>query len=103
MATIVVLVFGAFSLIGGMIGYFKAGSMASLIAGGVSGLVLIACAYGMKQGVKGAAVAALIVALALGIRFAGTYIQHNKVMPDLIMIVLSSAAVLAILLKLFKK
>ena len=38
---IVVGLFGLFSLAGGLIGYFKAGSMASLIAGGVSGLILL--------------------------------------------------------------
>lgn len=103
MAEIAVLIFGVFSLVGGVIGYVKAGSMASLIAGGISGLVLLACAYGMRQGVKGAAIAALIVALALGLRFLGTFMQHQKVMPDLIMIVLSSITIVTILLRLFKK
>lgn len=103
MAAIVVLVFGAFTLVGGLIGYFKAGSTASLIAGGVSGLVLLACGYGMQRGVKGAAIAALLVSLALGFRFFGTYMQHHKVMPDLIMIVLSAASVLSVALALFRK
>lgn len=103
MSTIVTLVFGIFCIAGGLIGYFKASSTASLIAGGLSGVLLIACSYGMRQGSRAAVVAALAVAVLLGLRFLGTFMRNHRVMPDLIMIVLSLAAVLAIVLSLFRK
>ncbi len=95
-ATVVVAIYGAFSLVGGVIGYVKAKSRASLIAGSVSGILLLACAYGLRQGSRAAAIGALVIALLLGGRFAGTWRRNHRVMPDLLMILLSLATLLAI-------
>lgn len=62
--------YGLLSLTGGVIGYAKAKSRASLIAGGISGLVLIGSAVlAASHPVAGLAVASL-VSLALVGRFA---------------------------------
>ena len=92
-AAVVVGLYGAFSLIGGVIGYLKAKSQASLVAGSVSGVLLLACAYGIHQGHRTAAVGALLIALALGGRFAGTWRRTHRLMPDLLMVLLSLATV----------
>jgi uncharacterized membrane protein (UPF0136 family) len=87
--------YGIFSLIGGFIGYLKASSLPSLIAGTISGIILLVCAYGISEGNHFAAWASILVSLALGIRFLKTIIKRFKVMPDLIMILLSAATIIA--------
>ena len=95
-ATIVVGLYGAFSLVGGVIGYLKAKSQASLAAGSVSGVLLLACAYGVSQGQRAAAVGALLIAFVLGGRFAGTWRRTHRLMPDLLMVLLSLATIAAV-------
>ena len=70
LALSIVAGYGALALVGGVIGYLKAGSRASLIAGGVSGLVLIGSSLlALSHPVVGLALASL-VSLALVARFA---------------------------------
>ena len=95
MPVTIVAAYGVFSLIGGLIGFLKARSTASLIAGGVSGMLLLACAYGMRHGHPSSAWGSLVIAAALGARFLGTWLKTKRVMPDLIMIVFSAAAIAA--------
>ena len=85
-SAIVVGFYGFISLVGGVIGYAKAKSTASLIAGSVSGIVLLACAYGLMHGSRAAAIVSTVTALALGGRFFGVWIRKRRVMPDLIMV-----------------
>ena len=95
MVAVVVASYGVFSLVGGMIGYLKAHSTASLLAGSVSGVLLLLCAYGIGQGSRLAALGSLIIAIALGARFVGTWRQKRRVMPDLLMVLFSAATLLA--------
>jgi len=100
---IIVGLFGLFSLTGGLIGYFKAGSMVSLIAGGLSGIILLLSAYGISKGNQVTAYLALVVALLLGGRFMMTLIKSFKVMPDLLMVVFSLVTILMLGMYLLKK
>ena len=94
-AATVVASYGVFSLIGGVIGYRKANSAASLVAGGLSGALLLLCAYGIGQGSRTAALGSLLIAAALGARFTGTWLKKRRVMPDLLMVLFSAATLLA--------
>ena len=96
LSTTVVLIYGMFNVVGGLIGYLKAKSTASLMAGSIAGLVLLGCAYALSHGSQAAAIASLIVALALGTRFAMTWRRTHRVMPDLIMVALSLVTLLAV-------
>ena len=87
--------YGALSLAGGAIGYAKARSRASLIAGSTSGALLIACAIGLQHGHRAAAVAGGVTALALGARFFAVWLQKRRVMPDLIMVLGATVTVVA--------
>ena len=91
----VIASYGLFSLAGGIIGYLKAKSTASLIAGSVSGASLLLCAYGIGQGSRLGVFGSLVIALALGGRFFGTWRKNRRVMPDLLMVLFSAAALLA--------
>ena len=87
--------YGAFSIAGGIIGYVKARSTASLIAGTMSGALLLLCAAGMSQGRPVATWGSLAIAAALGARFLGTWLKTRRVMPDLIMVLFSAATIAA--------
>ena len=99
---VVVLAFGLFSLIGGFIGYVKASSRASLIAGFLSGLALMACAYGIWKGVRIASLASLGIAVLLGGRFLGTWFKKRRLVPDLLMVLFSLATLILVGLKLIR-
>ncbi len=100
---IIVLLFGIFSLTGGIIGYTKAGSVPSLVAGSVSGILLILSAIGLSRNYMAASYVALLVALLLGARFVMTIIKNFKVMPDLIMILFSATTIVAVIIYVVKK
>ncbi len=103
LTTVVVTLFGIINIVGGLIGYFKAESTASLLAGGLSGIVLLICAYGISKGNNIASIVSIIVALALGVRFISTILKQFKVMPDLIVIVFSLLTIIIVGLSLLKK
>jgi uncharacterized membrane protein (UPF0136 family) len=92
-------VIGLMSAGGGFIGFKKAGSKASLIAGSVSGAVLLAAAALLAQGATtlGLAVAGL-TCLALAGRFVPAYLKTRKPMPQGIMALLSSGGLLTAIL-----
>ena len=101
-ATLVVFFYGLFSLIGGVIGHLKAKSKASLIAGSLSGMALLACAYGLKIGNNMAPFVSLGIAFLLGARFLGTWFKTRRLMPDFLMILFSLAVFVSVGLKLMR-
>ena len=94
MTVIVVASYGLFSLAGGVIGYLKAKSTASLLAGSLCGVLLLLCAYGIGQASRAALAGSLLIALALGGRFLGTWRRCHRLMPDLLMVLFSAATLL---------
>ena len=101
-AVVIVFLFGIFNLLGGWIGYIKAGSKASLIAGSLAGVVLLGCAYGLRHGSPWAMLVSLVVSILLGGRFLGTWLKNRRVMPDLLMILLSLATIVAVGMKFLR-
>jgi uncharacterized membrane protein (UPF0136 family) len=89
--------FGAFSFVGGVIGYLKAKSRASLIAGTISGALLalagwLAGHYGGGAGRAGVFLG-LFVSAALAVRFGKAFRSTKKVFPAGIMTLLGVAGV----------
>src|SRR5262249_13346666 len=76
-AAIVTALYGLISLVGGCIGYAKAGSTASLVAGGVSGILLLICAGGVYVRPSWSLIGAIIISLALAARFAATLAKES--------------------------
>lgn len=94
------LLFGAVSLILGISGYLRAKSIASLIAGGISGIGLAASAVvAMKHkdqpGVNLGYVMALVLSVLLLGRFLPAFLKSKKFYPAGIMALLSLLGVAA--------
>ncbi len=82
-ATGVFGVFGALSIAGGAIGFKKAGSKASLVAGGLAGVGLLGAAYCIATGaVASGLVLGGGISLLLGGRFLPAYMRTKQLMPQ---------------------
>jgi uncharacterized membrane protein (UPF0136 family) len=95
------ILFGLVSIAGGALGYARAKSKASLIAGGVSGALLILAGL-LPPGVPGF-VLALIVSVLLLVHFGRSYAAKGKPMPAIPMIVLSGLCIVLTAIAWFSK
>ena len=102
MAYTIVLIYGIFTLVGGVIGFLKAKSKASLIAGGIFGILLLICANGIKNGNLDSYIVAGLISLVLGIRFFKTWLAKRKLMPDLLMVVFSVLSLIIIIVEIIR-
>ena len=83
------IVFGLLTIAGGLMGYIKAGSTASLIAGSISGVLLLVAAFLLPGHVVAGLTIAIIVSLLLAGRFLPAFFRTGKLMPNGIMALLS--------------
>jgi uncharacterized membrane protein (UPF0136 family) len=95
------LLFGLVSIVGGALGYARAKSKASLIAGGVSGGLLIIAGLLPRGGPS--FILALLVSVLLVIHFGRTYAAKKKPMPAIPMIVLSGLCIVVTAIAWFSK
>lgn len=97
------LLFGVVTIAGGVIGFVRAKSTASLIAGGISGALLVFAAYAIPVlGPRTGLLLGLVVSLALAARFGMAFRKTRKVMPAALIaalgiggVVLTAAALFA--------
>jgi uncharacterized membrane protein (UPF0136 family) len=80
-AKIYFIIFGLLTIVGGVIGYVKAGSTASIIAGAISGIALIVAAYLLPGNVAVGLILAGVVSIALAGKFIPDFMKAGKVMP----------------------
>jgi uncharacterized membrane protein (UPF0136 family) len=100
-ARIYLFLFGALTIAGGVVGFVKAKSRPSLVAGTLSGLSLIVAGYLVgTRGTLGLALG-LIVSLSLAGRFIGAYKKSGKLMPAGLMSVLGMVGVVITIVALF--
>jgi len=94
----IVLIYGFLVGAGGAMGYAKASSMPSLIAGGVSGIALVGSAIAMKGAYSAGWWISLIVALLLLGRFGIVALSKGfDMMPGGLVIILSIIVIAALL------
>ena len=87
-------IFGALTIVGGIMGFVKAQSKASLIAGGVSGVLLLLAGYLLTTNKYVGLGLGMVVSLALAGRFVPAFLETHKVMPAGMMSVLSVIAII---------
>ena len=102
-AKIYFIVFGALTIVGGVVGYLKAGSMASIIAGSITGVLLLVAAFLLPEYRMVALATALIVSLLLAAQFIPKLLRTGRVMPAGIMSLLSVIGIIVVIVAWVKK
>ena len=92
-----IILYGILGIIGGFIGYKKAGSKISLISGIISGLLLLLSSFVTLQGQKWGLILGLGVAGILVIVFAVRLVKTRKFMPAGLMSILGLVVIFSIL------
>ena len=80
--------FGALTIAGGVLGYVKARSSASIVAGAVFGGLLLVAGYLVGRGGRSGAILGLVVSAMLAGRFTKAFRSNGKVMPGGLMALL---------------
>jgi len=102
-AKIYFIVFGILTIAGGIVGYMKANSTASIIAGSISGVLLLVAAFLLPgQPLLGLTIAFLISVLLAGY-FVPGYLRTGKIMPGAIMAVLSLLGIVCAIVAWLRK
>jgi len=88
-AKIYFIIFGVLTIAGGVIGYVSKGSVPSIVAGAICGILLLVSAFLMPNHlVAGLAIAAIISLLLAG-QFLPKFIKSGQAMPAGMMSILS--------------
>jgi uncharacterized membrane protein (UPF0136 family) len=96
-------VFGALTIVGGVMGFVKKASSASLIAGSLSGILLLIAGLLLRDKPQAGLILGGIVSLALAARFLPKFIGKFDWMPAGIMTVLSLLGIIATLVGFAKR
>ena len=96
-------IFGALTIIGGIVGYVKAGSLPSIIAGAVTGVLLLVAASLLSSHRLVGLATAFVVSLLLAAQFVPKFIRTGKVMPAGLMSILSVIGIVVVVVAWLKK
>ncbi len=102
-AKIYFLIFGVLTIAGGIIGYVKAGSAPSIIAGSITGILLIVAAWLLPEHRAAGLATALVISLLLAAQFVPKFIRTGKVMPAGMMSILSVIGIVVALVAWLRK
>lgn len=102
-AKIYFIIFGLLTIAGGVIGYVKAGSTASIIAGSISGVALLVAAFLASNNPVVGLIIALLVSVLLAGRFVPAFLKTGHVMPAGMMSVLSVIGIIMAIVAWIKK
>ena len=96
-------IFGALTIAGGIMGFVKKHSNASLVAGGLSGVLLLIAGIWLKDKPQNGLILGAVVSFALAGWFGWKFIQKHSWMPAGMMTVLSVIGLIVTLLAFAKK
>jgi uncharacterized membrane protein (UPF0136 family) len=102
-AKIYFIIFGLLTIVGGIIGYVKAGSVASIIAGGIAGILLLVAAFLLPEHRVAGLATALIISFLLAAQFLPKFFRTGKVLPAGMMSVLSVIGIIAAIVAWVRK
>ena len=97
------LIFGALTIVGGIIGYVKAGSMPSIIAGAITGVLLLIAGALLPEHRAAGLATAFVVSLLLAVQFVPKLIRTGKMMPAGLMSILSVIGLVVALVAWMRK
>jgi uncharacterized membrane protein (UPF0136 family) len=97
------IIFGVLTVVGGVIGYVKAGSVASIIAGSITGVLLLVAAFLLPEHRVIGLATAFIISLLLAGQFVPKFIRTGRVMPAGTMSILSVIGIIVAIVTWIKK
>ncbi len=86
---LIVIVYAVLVMVGGVLGFVRAGSRPSLFAGLLGGLALLAAGWGTEHGQAWGLPLALALTLGLLVFFAARYVRTRAFLPGGLMAILS--------------
>jgi uncharacterized membrane protein (UPF0136 family) len=102
-AKIYFIIFGVLTILGGVIGYLRAGSMASIIAGSISGILILVAALLLPGNVVAGLALGGVISLLLVGRFLPSFIRTGDFMPAGMMSILSIIGLIMAILAWVKR
>jgi uncharacterized membrane protein (UPF0136 family) len=102
-AKIYFIIFGILTIAGGIIGYVKAASVPSIIAGGITGVLLLVAAFLLPEHRAAGLATAFIVSLLLAAQFVPKFLRTGRVMPAGMMSILSVIGIIVAIAAWIKK
>lgn len=102
-AKIYFIVFGILTIAGGIVGYLRAGSVASVIAGGITGILLIIAGSLLPDYRAVGLATGFIVSLLLAGQFIPKFLATGKAMPAGMMSILSVIGIIMAIVAWLKK
>jgi uncharacterized membrane protein (UPF0136 family) len=102
-AKIYFIIFGLLTIVGGVIGYVKAGSTISIVTGAIAGLALLVAAYLLPGNPALGLTIAGLVSIILAGWFIYSFMGTGKVMPAGLMSALSVIGVIMAIVAWIKK
>ena len=102
-AKIYFIAFGVLTIAGGIVGYAKAGSVASIVAGSITGILLLVAAFLLPQHRANGLATAFIISLLLAAQFVPKFIRTGRVMPAGMMAILSVIGLVAAIVAWVKR
>jgi uncharacterized membrane protein (UPF0136 family) len=102
-AKIYFIVFGVLTIAGGIVGYIKADSVASIIAGSITGVLLLVAALLLPTHRMIGLATALVVSVLLAAQFLPKFLRTGRVMPAGMMSILSVIGIIVIIVAWVKK
>ncbi len=102
-AKIYFIIFGILTIVGGVIGYASKGSMASIVAGSISGILLLVGAYLLPNNATAGLAIAGIVSILLAGRFIPAFMKTGDFMPSGMMAILSAIGVVMAIAAFMKR
>ena len=97
------LIFGGLTIVGGIIGYVKAGSLPSIIAGAITGVLLLIAGALLPEHRAAGLATAFVISLLLAAQFVPKFIRTAKVMPAGLMSILSVIGIVIAVVAWLKK
>jgi uncharacterized membrane protein (UPF0136 family) len=102
-AKIYFVVFGILTIAGGIVGYVKAGSVVSVIAGAITGVLLLIAAFLLPEHRAIGLATALVVSLLLAAQFVPKFLRTGRIMPAGVMSVLAAIGIIAAIVAWIKR
>jgi uncharacterized membrane protein (UPF0136 family) len=97
------IVFGLLTIAGGIIGFVKAGSLPSIIAGSITGILLLVAAFLLPEHRAAGLATAFIISLLLAGQFVPKFLRTGTAMPAGIMSILSVIGIIVAIVAWIKK